>query len=160
MSVESKESIRLVERDYRVLREAGRWRILTGRTLAKIAGFPSQRTGDRRLKKLLVAGYMERQKILYGVPYLYFLTPKGKALIGAPKYKDKIRIDQIRHDLAVANTAIYFRRKRIAIHTKPIPLTKQIRPTEKKRLQPVCNRFFVLDKICAWVWVAVTVCEI
>lgn len=107
----SSSKIRLVERDYRVLREIDRWRVITGRQIAKLAGFSSEQTGDRRLKKLLVAGYMERQKILYGVPYLYFLTPKGKALIGAPQYKEKIRVDQIRHDLAVVNTAIYFHEK-------------------------------------------------
>ena len=132
VSVESK--LRLVERDYRVLKEAGRWRILTGRTLARLAGFPSQRTGDRRLKKLLIAGYMERQKILYGVPYLYFLTPKGKALIGAPKYKEKIRIDQIRHDLAVVNTAIYFHEK------LNIPYENILSEKELHRLDGFSNR--------------------
>lgn len=111
MSVESKENIRLVERDYKVFQEIERWRVITGRQIAKVLEFSSQRTVDRRLKKLLESGYIERQKILYGVPYLYFLTPKGKALIGAPKYKEKIRVDQIRHDLAVANAAIYFHEK-------------------------------------------------
>ncbi len=130
----SSSKIRLVERDYRVLREIDRWRVITGRQIAKLAGFSSEQTGDRRLKKLLVAGYMERQKILYGVPYLYFLTPKGKALIGAPKYKEKIRIDQIRHDLAVVNTAIYFHEK------LNIPYENILSEKELHRLDGFSNR--------------------
>lgn len=112
VSTESKNNkLKLTDRDYRVLREIGRWRIITSRTLIKITGFPSQRTGDRRLKKLMDAGYIDRQKILYGVPYLYFLTLKGKAFIGVSKHQEKIRIDQIRHGLAVVKTAIYFHDK-------------------------------------------------
>lgn len=106
-----KYKLRLVERDYIVLNEIDKWRVITGRQIAKTAGFPSQRTGDRRLKKLLVAGYIDRKKILYGLPYLYFLTKKGKVLINAPKYKEKIRIEQINHDLAVVDTAIYLNKK-------------------------------------------------
>lgn len=103
--------LRLVKRDYTVLKEIDKWRVITGRQIAKMAGFPSQRTGDRRLKKLLVAGYIDRKKILYGLPSLYFLTTKGKVLIGAPRYQEKIRIEQIRHDLAVVDTAVYMHQK-------------------------------------------------
>lgn len=106
-----KYKLRLVKRDYIVLNEIDRWRVITGRQIAKMAGFPSQRTGDRRLKKLLVAGYIDRKKILYGLPYLYFLTKRGKVLINAPLYKEKIRIEQIYHDLAVVDTTIYLHNK-------------------------------------------------
>lgn len=105
------KELRLVERDYIVLSTIDKWRVITGRQIAKMAGFPSQRTGDRRLKKLLVAGYIDRKKILYGLPCLYFLTQKGKVLIGAPRYTEKIRIEQIKHDLAVVDTAIYLHQK-------------------------------------------------
>lgn len=107
----SSSKIRLVERDYRVLREIDRWRAITGRQIAELAGFSSEQTGDRRLKKLIVAGLVERKRVLYGVPYLYSLTAKGKSLIAAPSYKEKFRIEQIRHDLAVVDTAIYFHNK-------------------------------------------------
>lgn len=105
------KELRLVKRDYIVLSTIDKWRVITGRQIAKMAGFPSQRTGDRRLKKLLVAGYIDRKKILYGLPCLYFLTQKGKVLISAPKYTEKIRIEQIKHDLAVVDTAIYLHQK-------------------------------------------------
>lgn len=107
----SSSKIRLVDRDYMVLREIDRWRAITGRQIVELAGFSSEQTGDRRLKKLIVAGLIERKRVLYGVPYLYSLTAKGKSLIAAPYYKEKFRIEQIRHDLAVVDTAIYFHNK-------------------------------------------------
>lgn len=132
------KELRLVERDYIVLNEIDRWRVITGRQIAKIAGFPSQRTGDRRLKKLLVAGYIDRKKILYGLPCLYFLTQKGKVLIGAPRYTEKIRIEQIKHDLAVVDTAIYLHQK-LGIPYSCIISEKQLHRTDgfaKRRHRP------------------------
>jgi hypothetical protein len=73
-----------------------------------LAGFEGQRACDRRLKILIEAGYIDRKKILYGVPSLYFLTHKGKMLIGANKRQDKIRVEKIPHDTAVVDTVIYF----------------------------------------------------
>jgi hypothetical protein len=49
--------------------------------------------------------------ILYGVPGLYYLTYKGKMLIGASKRQDKIRVERISHDIAVLDTVIYFMQK-------------------------------------------------
>ena len=108
---ERSSKIRLVERDYRVMKEIDRWRAITGKQITEVVGFSSQRTSDRRLKKLVVAGYICRRKILYGFPYLYSLTGQGKALINSPKYQEKFRIEQIKHDLAVVDTAIYFHKK-------------------------------------------------
>lgn len=105
------DKLRLVERDYLILNEIYRWRAVTGKHIAVLAGFPSLRTCDRRLNKLLSADYIVRQKILYGVPSLYSLTSSGKALIGVPDKAEHIRTEQIIHDIAVLNTAIYFNRK-------------------------------------------------
>ena len=106
------DKIRLVERDYIVFSEIERWRVCQSRHLKCLAGFPSQRTCDRRLKKLLEAGYISRKKILYGIPYLYFLGKKACLIVNTPTNRvSKIRIEQIKHDIDVLDTAIYFHSK-------------------------------------------------
>lgn len=99
---------RLVERDREVFREVDRWRVITGRQISAVAGFSGQRACDRRLKKLIEAGYLTRQRILYGLPSIYFLTRKAKLLIDVPDKPEHIRLEQISHDITVLNTAIYF----------------------------------------------------
>lgn len=101
-------NFRLVERDYLVFQEVNRWRVVTGKQIYILAGFSSQRTCDRRLKKLIENGYITRQKIIYGIPSIYSLTHQAKSLIGAPVRVEKIRLEQISHDIAVLNVAIYF----------------------------------------------------
>ena len=99
---------RLVDRDYRIFRELERWRVVLGRHIAELIGFTGLRSCDQRLSKLLKAGYLERKKILYGVPSIYSNTSKAKLLIQATARQDKIRVEQIPHDIAVLETAIYF----------------------------------------------------
>lgn len=101
------EQIRLTERDFLVFREVNRWRVTLSRHLKNLAGFSSQRTCDRRLKKLIEAGFLRRKKYIYGVPYLYFLTRTAQALIHTSTHEPKIRIEQITHDIAVLDTAIF-----------------------------------------------------
>jgi hypothetical protein len=101
-----------MERDYTVLRELDRWRFALSRQIRLLCGFPSQRTCDRRLKFLIDNKYVERKYILYGTPGLYTATHKGRMLIGASRKPDKIRVEQITHDIAVVDTAIYFNQKR------------------------------------------------
>lgn len=127
-------NIRLVDRDDKILKEIDRWRAITGRQIAELAGFPSQQTGDRRLKKLIVAGLIDRKRVLYGVPYLYSLTAKGKILISSPAYHEKFRIEQIKHDLTVVDTAIYFHKKLF------IPYENIITEKELHRLDGFSNR--------------------
>jgi len=98
----------LVDRDYRILEDIERFRFCLSRHIKLLAGFEGQRACDRRLKILIEAGYIDRKKVLYGVPSVYFLTHKGKILIGANKRQDKIRVEKIPHDIAVVETAIYF----------------------------------------------------
>lgn len=102
---------RLVDRDYLILSEIDRWRIILGRHICNMTEFTGQRACDRRLQKLLNAEFIKREKILYGVPYIYSLTPAGKALIGASKSNQHIRIEQITHDILVADTAVFFNKK-------------------------------------------------
>jgi hypothetical protein len=98
----------LVERDYAIMREVERFRFVLSRQIKLLAGFEGQRACDRRTKLLIEGGYIDRQKVLYGVPSVYYLTHKGKMLIGASKRQDKIQVEKIPHDIAVADTAIYF----------------------------------------------------
>lgn len=101
----------MTERDELILREIDRWRACGSKHIRFLAGFSGQRATDRRLKILIEAGYLERQKFLYGVPYIYFLTAKGKSLIHVGTGKEKIKIEQITHDKTVLDTAIYFMNK-------------------------------------------------
>ena len=107
--------VRIVERDYEVFRAVERWRVVLGRHIAALAGFEGQKACDRRLRKLIEAGYLERKKILYGVPGIYQHTHKAKLLASLPTRSEKIRVEQIPHDIAVLDTAIFFHR------TKGIP---------------------------------------
>lgn len=127
-------NIRLVDRDYIVIREIDRWRVITSKQIKELAQFSSQRTCDRRLKKLVDTGYLSREKILYGIPYLYSLTNRGKNLIGRNKHIDKIKIEQIQHDLSVLNTAIFFHQK----HN--IPFSNMVTEKQLHSLNGFSNR--------------------
>lgn len=93
------------------MKEIDRWKACTGKHIKFLSGFSGQRAADRRLKILIEEDFIKRKKYLYGVPSIYFITPKGKVLINAPKSKDKIKIEQIIHDMTVIDTAIYFNLK-------------------------------------------------
>jgi DNA-binding HxlR family transcriptional regulator len=101
-------AIRLVERDLAVLRELDRWRFCLSRHVRFLCGFSSQRVCDRRLHALIEAGFVDRRHVLYGVPSLYFVTHKGKTLIHVSLKPDKFKVEQIVHDIAVLDVAIYF----------------------------------------------------
>ena len=101
------------------------WRFCLGRHIRALAGFSGQRACDRRLRALIEANYLERRKIIYGVPGLYSLTYKAKMLIGANKRQEKIRLEHIIHDIAVLDTAIYFVKKLI-ISFEDITTEKQM----------------------------------
>lgn len=108
---ESFIAIRLVERDYVIMREIERWRVCLSRHIKILASFLSQRSCDRRLQKLTQLGYISKKKVLYGIPSLYFVTSKGKKLIASSTYHPSIKLEQIIHDIAVLDTAIYFHNK-------------------------------------------------
>lgn len=95
-----------------ILKEINRWRVCASRHIRFLAGFSGQRATDRRLKILIDAGYLERKKFLYGVPSIYFLTAKGQTLIQNRIRPEKVKVEQIVHDMTVLDTAIYFMRKK------------------------------------------------
>lgn len=98
----------LKQRDYRIMKDLERFRFCLSRHIKLLAEFSGQRACDRRIKLLIEAGYIDRKKVLYGIPSLYYLTHKGKMLIGANKRQDKIRVDKIAHDVTVIDTVVYF----------------------------------------------------
>jgi hypothetical protein len=117
--------IRLVERDIRLFREVGRWRVVLGRHITALAGFEGQRACQRRLKKLIEAGFLERKKVLYGVPGIYSLTHKAKLLASLPERPESVRVEQIPHDIAVLDTAIFLHRTK-SIAFKDMVTEKQL----------------------------------
>ena len=100
-----------MERDKKIIREIDRWRVCQGRHIRELAGFSGQKACDRRLRKLIEAGYIRREKILYGVAGLYSNTAKAGRIVGGLNVNRKIRVEQIVHDIAVLDTAIFFKQK-------------------------------------------------
>ena len=104
----------LTERDYLILSLVFRFKFCLGRHIRVLANFSGSRASDRRLKSLCEGGYLSRKKYLYGMPYLYTLTHKGRVLLGVNKREDKIRIDKITHDIHVLDAVIFLHGKREA----------------------------------------------
>ena len=100
--------MKLVERDYRIFREIERWRVCLSRHIQYLTDFTSQRICDRRLSLLIAENFLTRRIVIYGVPSLYLLTWKSKTLILASQKQNKIRLDQIAHDVVVLDVAICF----------------------------------------------------
>ena len=103
--------VKLIDRDFRVFREVERWRYCLGRHIKVLGNFSTQRTCDRRLRLLIEENFLNRKKMIYGIAGVYTLTYKTKVLISASKKQDKIRLDNIIHDIAVLDTAIYLIQK-------------------------------------------------
>jgi len=100
------KNLRLTDRDWLILKEVGRWRAVLGRHIKALAGFEGIRACDRRIKILIDSGYLKRQKILYGYQYFCTLSYKSRLLLNLNKRDDKIRVEQIRHDVYVLDTVI------------------------------------------------------
>jgi hypothetical protein len=101
----------LVDRDFEILRLVFKFRFSLGRQIKVLCGFSGARATDRRLKALIDGGYLERKKYLYGMPYLYTLTHKGRMILGVNKRADIIRVERIAHDINVIDTVIYYVKK-------------------------------------------------
>lgn len=103
--------LKLVPRDYILMQQICKWRFLLGRQIKILAGFPSQRTVDRRIKILKEAGYIKGAYKLYGVPALYFATNKAKNVFNLDFVTTDVKVARVIHDIAVVDTAIYFMKK-------------------------------------------------
>ena len=102
---------RLTDRDRDIIREIDRWRACLGRHIRVIANFSGARACDRRLRKLIDLGLIERKRVFYGLPGIYRNTYKAKVIVPSIRPADKIRIEHITHDIAVVDTAIYIHQK-------------------------------------------------
>jgi len=101
-----------MERDRKIIRQIDRWRVCQGRHIRELAGFGGQRACDRRLRKLIEAGYIRREKILYGVAGIYKNTSSATRIMEERVLpQSKVRVEQILHDIAVLDAAIYFNKK-------------------------------------------------
>lgn len=100
-------NIIIQDRDKLIMDLITKYRFLLARHIRCFA-FSGQRACDRRLKKLIDVGYIKREHILYGTPALYFITPKGKQAFKLGYITQKVRIEQIQHEIYVVDTAIYF----------------------------------------------------
>jgi len=101
----------IVDRDLEIIKLVYRFKFCLGRHVGALMGFTGARACDRRLRLLTDGGYLARKKYLYGIPYLYTVTHKGRILIGANKRENKIRLEQINHDVKVLDTLIYCKAK-------------------------------------------------
>lgn len=81
---------------------------MLSRHIKELAGFTSQRSCERRLKKLVETGYLEYQKIIYGIPRIYQNTKRAEAIaqIYTGNWKRKIKLEQITHDISVLDVVI------------------------------------------------------
>jgi len=104
----SAKGLELQDRDFEILRLIHRFRFCLGRHVMTLCGFSGARASDRRLKLLVEAGYLTREKYLYGIPYMYTLSHKGRILLGVNKREDRIRVDRITHDIYIIEAIIYY----------------------------------------------------
>jgi len=70
-----------MDRDMEIVRLVYRFKFALGRHVGALAGFAGSRACDRRLKALVDAGYLNRKKYLYGIPYLYTVSHKGRIVL-------------------------------------------------------------------------------
>lgn len=106
----------LSEEERHLLYLTGKWHFLLGRHLNGFGKHSSKRTFYRRLKYLLDNGYLNREYLLYRTPPVYTLTHKGRVLVGFNKRTEKIRLEQLNHDILVLDTVLYF------VSVKHIPM--------------------------------------
>jgi hypothetical protein len=84
---------------------------VTGRQVRILCNFTGTRACDNRLKKLIDNGYLERRRYIYGVAGLLNITNRAKKTFDIPLPIIEPRLDQIEHDIAVVDAAIYFIKK-------------------------------------------------
>jgi hypothetical protein len=97
----------LQDRDVRIMKLIYKFKFLLGRQIRMLAGFAGESTCDARLSKLIKNEYLNRKKILYGVPSLYYLGRRAKEIPEVKYYQFKVSPSELHHDIAVIDTAIY-----------------------------------------------------
>lgn len=101
----------LQERDKLILQQVTKYRFLLSRQIKILCNFTGQRSCDRRTRKLIDEGLLEKKHFLYGVPALYLVTEKAKRIFDLGYITKNIRVEYIKHDILVIDTAIYLNKK-------------------------------------------------
>lgn len=104
--------MRLMERDFLILKTIARFRLMTGRHIKELSGFEGVTACNRRLKILTDNKFIKRRKILYGFPYLYTLTHKSRMLLNLGKREERVRLDLLRHDILVIDVLIFLMKQK------------------------------------------------
>ena len=55
------------DRDKLIITTVARFRLALGRQIKSLCGFTGERACDRRLKLLIEEGYLNRERMLYGI---------------------------------------------------------------------------------------------
>lgn len=101
------KTIELNERDIFVLFLLDKFRILDGKSLTILAGFPSESYCSTRLQKLAKYGYIKREKLATNLPLVHYLTVKGNDEINNKRTKHKPKLATLEHELAIGLVASY-----------------------------------------------------
>lgn len=101
------KTIELNERDIFVLFLLDKFRVLDGKSLTILAGFPSESYCSTRLQKLAKYGYIKREKLAMNLPLVHYLTVKGNDEINAKRTKHKPKLATLEHELAIGLVASY-----------------------------------------------------
>ena len=100
--------------------------MLLGRQVKIIGEFTGTRATDRRLKKLVDSGFLEKRKYIYGIASIYNVTTLAKRKFDLGTYINKVRLEQIEHDIAVVDTYLYFR-ENYKINSDDVKSEKELR---------------------------------
>lgn len=116
----------LQERDKLILQQVTKYRFLLSRQIKILCNFTGQRSCDRRTRKLIDEGLLEKKHYIYGVPALYMTTEKAKRICDLRYITKSIRIEHIIHDVLAIDTAIYLMGDR-GVHNNEIISERQIK---------------------------------
>lgn len=103
-----KKGFLLMPRDIAILKAVSKYKFCLGRQIRLIGGFSGEAACDRRLKKLIDYGFLERKRVLYGLPGIYFLGSKSRNIPEVKYYKYSLNAGELNHDLSVVDTMLYF----------------------------------------------------
>ena len=106
----------ITSRDNSIVNTVAKFKIIQGRQIKALCGFAGTRACDRRLKALTDNGFLNRQRVIYGVAGLYTITPKAVKEFGIELPISVIRLDQVRHDIAVVDTVTYYTQNGISLN--------------------------------------------
>ncbi|MBS5084072.1 MAG: hypothetical protein E7B11_07780 [Clostridiales bacterium] len=116
----------LQNRDIQILQQVTKYRFLLSRQIKVLCGFSGQRSCDRRTKKLIDEGLLEKKHFLYGIPALYMATEKAKRHFDLRYITKNLRVEHIEHNILAIDTAIYLIEK-CKIYNSDIISERQIK---------------------------------